>query len=187
MRNRDIKEVFDLALDSASDWCERQHYLHWPEGRGLDSEDKGAMEGFFSPTILDEVRIRVVPSIENPDFYQGLEKMGVTGLLDLRLASGITYFKTILIAQWFPPQEATWHALLFHELVHVVQYHLLGISGFMEAYLMGWLENNRDYYAIPLEKEAYLLQARFEKNPGEKFSVLKNVLERMDKAGMSFS
>ena len=44
--------------------------------------------------------------------------------------------------------------LLFHELVHIVQYHQLGIPSFARHYVQGLL-THRAYEKIPLE-------ARFE-------------------------
>jgi len=52
---------------------------------------------------------------------------------------------------------------LFHELVHVAQYETMGMRGFLTTYVRGWLENGREYFAIPLEVEAYELQELFER------------------------
>ena len=51
--------------------------------------------------------------------------------------------------------------LLFHEIVHVVQYRLLGVRGFAEQYIRGWARSGFDYREIPLEVEAYALEAEF--------------------------
>jgi len=50
--------------------------------------------------------------------------------------------------------------LLFHELVHVVQYEKLGLEGFAAKYVRGFL-NGGSYEGIPLEMNAYELDARF--------------------------
>jgi hypothetical protein len=55
--------------------------------------------------------------------------------------------------------------------VHVVQYRILGVAAFVRRYVLGWANNGRRYEAIPLERDAYELQARFESNPGRPFSV----------------
>jgi hypothetical protein len=34
------------------------------------------------------------------------------------------------------PAEDRWLPLLFHELVHVVQYKVLGLEGFMQRYVI---------------------------------------------------
>lgn len=59
--------------------------------------------------------------------------------------------------------------LAFHELVHVVQYEILGVDAFVTRYL-GGLVGDRDYFAIPLELAAYTAQARYATIP-QAFSV----------------
>ena len=39
------------------------------------------------------------------------------------------------------------------------------------AHVRGWAEHGQDYYAIPLEKDAYDLQARYVALPNAGFSV----------------
>ena len=50
--------------------------------------------------------------------------------------------------------------LLFHELVHSVQYRLLGVPRFSMLYVRGFLRT-RSYEAIPLERNARELEGRF--------------------------
>jgi hypothetical protein len=49
--------------------------------------------------------------------------------------------------------------LLFHELIHAVQYKHLGLSGFAKHYGHGFLTGG-SYEEIPLEKQAYGLEER---------------------------
>jgi hypothetical protein len=58
--------------------------------------------------------------------------------------------------------------LVIHELVHVRQWHDLGVLGFLGRYLRSYLRGRRDglnhrdsYRAIDLEVEAREIQARF--------------------------
>lgn len=60
--------------------------------------------------------------------------------------------------------------LLFHELVHAVQYKLLGLQEFAGRYVRGFLTGG-SYVEIPLEKQAYELEARFSADPKAPFSV----------------
>jgi hypothetical protein len=68
------------------------------------------------------------------------------------------------------------NGLLFCELVHVEQYHLLGIPRFSELYVRGFLTGG-GYEGIPLERNAYALGARFQTNPRQQFSVSDEVTE----------
>ena len=63
-------------------------------------------------------------------------------------------------------------AVVFHELVHVIQYELPGVDEFIRQYIIGFAAGNFDYYAIALERMAYEFQARFEiLPPGASFPV----------------
>ena len=64
--------------------------------------------------------------------------------------------------------------LLFHELVHVVQYEKLGLEGFASKYVRGFLSGG-SYDGIPLEMNAYELDARFAGAPEKVFSVADEV------------
>lgn len=74
--------------------------------------------------------------------------------------------------------EPLTRSLLFHELVHAVQYIHLGLPGFAELYVRGFLSGG-SYEEIPLEKQAYELEARFAGNPTEHFSVDADVRRRL--------
>ena len=64
--------------------------------------------------------------------------------------------------------------LLFHELVHVVQYEKLGVAEFAAKYVRGFLSGG-SYEAIPLEMNACELDARFAAAPTIAFSVASEV------------
>jgi hypothetical protein len=65
-------------------------------------------------------------------------------------------------------------SLLFHELVHAVQYKHLGLNGFAKHYVRGFLTGG-SYEEIPLEKQAYALEDRFSRDPSRSFSVEEDV------------
>ena len=72
--------------------------------------------------------------------------------------------------------EAIENRTLFHELVHVIQYEMLGLTGFAASYAKGFLTGG-SYEAIPLEQHAYELDARFAAAPENAFSVEEVVQE----------
>ena len=92
---------------------------------------------------------------------------------------GITFKDTIILSQRLLGSDSAPKALLFHELVHVVQYEVLGVRRFVEHYVQGWVKGRLDYYAIPLEIDAYDLEERYKKDPKAKFSVRQAVLKRL--------
>lgn len=70
---------------------------------------------------------------------------------------GITYLNTFFVT----PDFAADASLHFHELIHVVQWRLLGVERFVMAYADG-LERF-GYRESPLEAMAYDAQARFDR------------------------
>jgi hypothetical protein len=132
----------------------------------LSAQQKAAMNGFFSPQVLDGTRLLVLQgeSVANPDFYPMLRSLGFNNLPDQSTMGAITFCDVVVSHEEFS------NGLLFHELVHVEQYRQLGIPRFSEFYVRGFL-NGGSYEAIPLEVNAYTLGGRFESDPRRMFSV----------------
>ncbi len=159
----------DYLIRMGSAWVKRQREQYHPRGKPLPPETHASLAPFFFPETLESVRIVRVPLIENPAFYGTLLTSRKILLLDFRRATGIAFVDTVLLSSRFlsgPPPLS----LLFHEIVHVVQYRLLGVSEFSRRYVLGWVENGYRYEAIPLEQQAYSLTARFVQSQ-EEFSV----------------
>jgi len=122
-------------------------------------------EKFFSTADLN--RIRAVQAggsaanapleppgrVPNPPFYADLEKLGFTGLPDFATMPAISFDDVVVFHEALTPQ------LIFHELVHVVQYRLLGVDEFARLYVRGYLHGG--YIGTPLEICAYELDGRF--------------------------
>jgi hypothetical protein len=129
--------------------------------------------------MLNGVRLVQVANIENPSFYSQLAEQGLSIPLDFSVMSGITYGDTILVARRAPLAGAAWYSVLFHELVHVTQYEVLGIDRFIEEYVAGWAASGFVYESIPLERDAYELGAVFDGRPTSVFDVRMEVLSRL--------
>lgn len=153
----DADEALSFLVNNAGDWISLQREVHRPHAGSIPALHLMEFSGLFEPATLETARIRRVPIIENPTFYAQLGQV----LLDFRVMAGITYGDTILISDGRIPGEMP-VSLVFHELVHVIQYAVLGIEEFARQYVVGWAENGFDYLKIPLEVHAYELQARFE-------------------------
>jgi hypothetical protein len=132
----------------------------------LSAHQRTAMNGFFSPQLLDSTRLLVLQRerVANPDFYPMLRDMGFKNLPDQSSMAAITFCDVVVSHEPFTD------GLLFHELVHVEQYHQLGIPRFSELYVRGFL-NGGSYERIPLEVNAYTLDGRFQRSPQREFSV----------------
>lgn len=86
----------------------------------------------------------------------------------------INYLNTIFALAKETQNEAT----LFHELVHVIQWQILGEDAFILLYMKGLLEDM--YYTNPLEVMAYELQEEFESG-APPFDLEKRVREEVQK------
>src|SRR5215471_4805768 len=134
----------------------------YPRGQPIPAATAARLAGFFSPDILRETRVveAVVPA---PFFYPMVRLLGWGKFPEMSAIGAITFLD--LIAYTEPPDLRT----LFHELVHVVQYRVLGLRGFARRYVHGFV-SGASYERIPLELEAYGLDARFTRNRNHRFS-----------------
>jgi len=127
------------------------------------------MQPFFPAAVLDSARLLTFTNhrLPNPDFYSMLAAMGIPSkyLPDFSAGMAAVTFQDVVISY-----EPFTDQLLFHELVHAVQYQKLGVDEFAARYVEGFLERG-GYDGIPLEINAYELDARFAKDPHKHFSV----------------
>ena len=135
-------------------------------GRNLRDTELAALTPFFDSNLLKKVRIHQLGrrGLKNPDFYPTLVGTGLRDLPDFSNMAAITFADAVAF------RERVTLPVLFHELVHVVQYQLLGVDGFASRYVDGFLRGG-GYEGIPLEKNAYELDARFSANPELSFDV----------------
>jgi hypothetical protein len=161
-----IAQVSGLVAQYIVTQCER----YGPRAISLSAEQRAAMNGFFSPQLLEGTRLLVLQGerVANPDFYPMLRSLGFNNLPDQSTMAAITFSDVVVSHAPFTD------GLLFHELVHVEQYRHLGIPRFSDLYVRGLLKGG-SYEAIPLEVNAYTLGGRFEQNPVRQFSVADEV------------
>ncbi len=170
-------QMLDYFVVEGEKWIQEQRKLNRPAAEPLDAAERVKLEAFFSGVVLDSVSFAVVDQIPNPGFYKDLRAMGQPIPMEFTQMHGITFIDTVLLSRRF---QHIWSAgLYFHELVHVVQYSILGSAQFMHRYVRGWAENGFQYGSIPLERDAYELQARFEARPSQAFSVQDVVAQRL--------
>lgn len=148
---------------------QRGHFA--PSARPVAPEHKRLLGPFFPADILDQVRV-IRGRGSEPSFYPKLKAIGIRNAPRFSQMAGITFQDVVVHV------EPLTEALLFHELVHTVQYEHLGLQGFVERYVRGFLTGG-SYEEIPLEKQAYELEARFAENRDERFSVEADVKQRM--------
>ncbi len=175
--NLDDKQLAWVAKDAAG-YIRSQREKHLAAAVPLTTEQRGQVSRFFRRATLDSVRVLQKEKVPNPPFYNDLYEMGFAegSLPDFSKMAAITLVDVVLFHQ-----EMTAN-VLFHELVHVVQYELLGLARFAERYVMGFLSGG-SYEEIPLEMHAYALGGRFEADPAKGFSVIDEV-QKLVSAGL---
>jgi len=174
----DVDALISFLIPNAQKWISTQRDLQNPHSAPLSKIEIDILQSFYLEATINQVRVRHVPRIGNPPFYADLARVGVAIPLDFSQMAGITFDDTILISD-LDAHTQPLISLIFHEIVHVVQYGLLGVAEFSKQYIQGWAQNGLNYFAIPLEREAYELQRRFEGTPQSTFSVEEIVEKRL--------
>jgi hypothetical protein len=140
----------------------------------LPEETIATLQGYFDAVDLERACIVIADPlpISDPPFAAAVHRLGFD-FPSVALTAAITFDHVIVSRERMSP------ALLFHELVHVVQYRLLGVSAFAYQYVQGFLSGG-SYHGIPLEGCAFALERRFvtESRP---FRVEAEVLAWMDR------
>ncbi len=139
-------------------------------------EMKKELQLFFPPDVLLETRV-VRGRASEPSFYPQLRALGIRNAPPFSGMAAITFQDVVVHVE---PLSRT---LLFHELVHAVQYKHLGLEEFADRYVRGFLTGG-SYEEIPLEKQAYELEGRFAENPSALFSVEEDVKARIRVNGL---
>lgn len=154
-------------------WVRQQRDLYRRAAAPLPDFMNPLAPAHFDPALLDSVRWLRLPVLPNPGTLTATAAhWGIA--LDFSIMDGITFDDTVLVTRAAAARPDL-PALLFHELVHVVQYHVLGVASFVTQYVDGLLKG-REYHAVPLEMAAYTAQLRYVVNPGLHFSVEDYVL-----------
>lgn len=166
-------------IERGAQWIREQRALHRPDAQALEAQAMAMLGPFFGPDIMRDVRFKTVPVIRNPEFYREFEEAGRPVPMDFTDTHGITFEDTVLLSERYVAADGAPMSLLFHEMVHMVQYRLLGVGGFVRQYLTGWAENGFEYMAIPMERDAYELEERFAQNPHTPFPVRMEVSRRL--------
>jgi hypothetical protein len=172
------EEQIAWVIQQVAEYIEQQRQTYRGSAVPLDVHQRSAMQPFFPASVLDSARVLVLAGerVSNPPFYGQLVAMGFEAgsLPNFSLMAAITFVDTVVSHQAFTDR------LLFHELVHVVQYGNLGLEEFACKYVRGFLSGG-SYEAIPLEMNAYELDARFATTQTKAFSVAVKVQSWIDR------
>lgn len=168
MRRRAVARLlFCFGWVAGPVWLRWRVRRHMDRAEPLDARARARLHRWFSEDVLDAVRVARIERIDllPPPIERVLLRVDPSAAVH---PAGLTLGDLVLISREGRRGESV---LLFHELVHVVQYRVLGHRRFFGRYLAGWAEAGFDYFRIPLEVQAFALQERFMTRRDEAFSV----------------
>ena len=185
-RRLNTQQLVWYLAENAGHWIEGQRAQHRVHADPLPDTTVAALSGFFEPETLDRTRIRHVLNIDNPPFYKEFEEAGESFPLDFSVWAAITFGDVILVNGDQIPGPPS-HSVVFHEMVHVVQYDVLGIQEFALRYVTPFVQNRFNYMSIPLETVAFDLQGRFEESSGDPFSAEAEIRAEISAPGLPYA
>lgn len=146
-------EDFQKVSPFVRDWIAETLAASAAKSKPISSLNFRRLPHYYTSELLARARVVFVDKCPVPP----LSAIGLNQFSDFENmnASGITYRDTYFVL-W---HEAERESLHFHELVHVIQWELLGAERFLALYADG-LEKH-GYRNSPLEVVAYNHEARF--------------------------
>ncbi len=147
-------EEFSRVYPLFVEWVDGTLAQHAPVARSVATVGFRRLPLYYRATTLAAAKVVIAPKLPMPP----LARFGLTQFAEWERTEygGVTYRDTFIVTPAFAADES----LYFHELIHVVQWRLLGLQRFVAAYADG-LERF-GYRESPLEKMAYDAQARFD-------------------------
>src|SRR5690348_11904395 len=117
-----IREVVENAR--------RREETYLPRAAPLTLEQKQWMRAFFPQSLLDGVKVlsHERDRVPNPPYQGRARQRGFSLMLDFSHMAEITHPRLIIFQEKVTPR------LLFHSLVHVMQYAVLGRERYLDLY-----------------------------------------------------
>ncbi len=150
MTEQEFHKMYPLIIE----WIRNTLAQHASAARSVATLGFRRLPHYYRQNTLTAAKAVVVLKLPVPPLSaMGLDRFSSFEKMD---AGGITYLDTYFVRA----DQGHIESLHFHELVHIIQWRLLGPEMFLALYADG-LERF-GYRESPLEKMAYDLQARFE-------------------------
>ncbi len=164
----DVIPRFHAALPRIRAWMDQLFASHTGHAKPIGVSSYPGLAACYPADLLE--RVRVVSVERTP--YPPVAKLGLPEFTRFEGKSydGITFQDYIFLVKG---REAP--QLLFHELVHVVQWARLGADKFLLAYASGLAQFG--YEQSPLEHMAFSLQAEFARGSVAKQDDLMRLIE----------
>jgi hypothetical protein len=164
----------DGLVAEAVAWMQQQRNKYRPLSNPLSEPEKIQLRPFFPTEIVDGLRIKDVSqagaTIPYPPFYERVRAGGSRVVPDAAHMTAIPFVDVGLFNR--QPTLRT----VFHTLVHVTQFSVLGLESVMKGYFKALNESGL-WMVVPYEEQAYTLDARYTKDPSDIFSVEAEIRE----------
>jgi hypothetical protein len=149
-------EEFRTAYPKLQVWIQNTLAFYEKNAQPIASMHFVRLPLYFDHSLLETAKFIAVDQLPMPP----LSAMGLSRFAAFEHGNfnGVTYLDRYFIKRTLVTEEA----LHFHELIHVIQWRLLGPEGFLAAYANGLDEYG--YENSPLEKMAYDAEALFERS-----------------------
>ena len=147
-------QEFEITFPKVMGWIQKTLLTHQRLAQPVKSKNFKRLPLYFSPAQIEAAKYVVVDRIPVPP----LSSIGLSGFAEFERGDygGIAYLDTYFLKRAGADDES----LHFHEMVHVVQWRVLGPERFLALYANG-LEAF-GYRNSPLEKMAYDAQELFD-------------------------
>jgi hypothetical protein len=146
-------EEFDTAYPKLRGWIQQTLEFYEKNAKAVASMHFVRLPLYFDSSLLETAKFIAIDRLPMPPLSaMGLSRFAVFEQGDF---NGITYLNRYFIKQAVVTEEA----IHFHELIHVIQWRLLGPEDFLKSYANGLDEFG--YENSPLEKMAYDAEAAF--------------------------
>jgi hypothetical protein len=163
-------EEFHTAYPKVQAWIQKTLAAYEKDAQPIDSMHFARLPLYFNHTLLETAKFIPIHRVPMPPLSaMGLSRFAAFEQGDF---NGITYLDRYFIKRTMVTEEL----LHFHELIHVIQWRLLGPESFLAAYANGLDEFG--YENSPLEKMAYDAEASFKRSSAN-FDAEKFVVERL--------
>jgi hypothetical protein len=166
-------EIAGLVAEAVA-WMQRQRDKFHPLSEPLSESVKQQLRPFFPAEILDRLRIKYLAptgeTIPYPPFYERVRAGGSRVVPDAAHMTAIPFIDVALFNR-----EPTLRTV-FHTLVHVTQFTVVGLEKVMKGYFHALNESGL-WMVVPYEEQAYKMDARFTKDATDVFSVEAEVRE----------
>src|SRR5271169_3985905 len=154
------------AVELVSSFLREQREHYFPLAVSLSNHQKALMWPYFSAALLDRVRVIEIEGerVPNPPFYAEAKALGFVNLPEFTHMHALTFLDVVVF------QEKITERLLFHGLVHAVQFEILGLERYSDIFVRGFVQTKL-HFSVPLEAHAFALESKFAGTPTSRFSV----------------